>query len=45
MQYREFGKTGKMLSDLGLGTMRFKINEPDGFENAVQIAVETVNQE
>lgn len=44
MQYRTFGKTGKMLSGLGLGTMRFKINEPDGFENAVQIAVEAVNQ-
>jgi predicted aldo/keto reductase-like oxidoreductase len=44
MQYRPFGKTGKMLSGLGLGTMRFKINEPNGFENAVRIAVEAVNQ-
>jgi predicted aldo/keto reductase-like oxidoreductase len=43
MQYRQFGKTGKRLSGLGLGTMRFKLNEPDGFENAVRLAVEAVN--
>jgi predicted aldo/keto reductase-like oxidoreductase len=43
MQYRLFGKTGKRLSGLGLGTMRFKINEPDGFENAVRVALEAVN--
>jgi predicted aldo/keto reductase-like oxidoreductase len=44
MQYRPFGKTGKILSGLGFGTMRLKLSEPDGFENAVRIVVEAVNQ-
>ncbi|MDR0409838.1 MAG: aldo/keto reductase [Spirochaetaceae bacterium] len=44
MRYRPFGKTGKMLSALGVGTMRFNLEEADGFENAVKLTLEAVKR-
>ncbi|MDR1257169.1 MAG: aldo/keto reductase, partial [Spirochaetaceae bacterium] len=43
MQYRQFGKTGKMLSALGVGTTRFAAKTEADMENAVQLILEAVN--
>jgi predicted aldo/keto reductase-like oxidoreductase len=43
MLYREFGKTGKMVSAVGMGANRFKpedIQAPDGIERCANIVVQ-----
>ncbi|MDR3357028.1 MAG: aldo/keto reductase [Spirochaetaceae bacterium] len=43
MLYRPFGKTGKMLSALGIGTTRFPAKTGAGIENAVRLVLEAID--
>lgn len=46
MQYREFGKTGKMVSSVGMGTTRFKaedLQNQEGLERCAQLIVDAAN--
>ena len=46
MQYREFGKTGKLVSAVGMGTTRFKQEDllsQDGIERCAKLVVDAAN--
>lgn len=46
MQYREFGKTGKLVSAVGMGTTRFKQEDLlswDGIERCAKLVVDAAN--
>lgn len=46
MQYREFGKTGLMVSAVGMGANRFKVSElktTDGVERCAELVVNAAN--
>jgi predicted aldo/keto reductase-like oxidoreductase len=43
MKYRTFGKTGKILSTLGVGTSRLPTKTDADIENSVQLILEAIN--